>query len=215
MSFTFAELKTAIQDYSENSETTFVNNLSLFIENAEQRIFESVQLEFFRKNVTANLTASNQYLAMPDDYLASYSLSVTSSGAKSFLLMKDVNFIEDYNPNSSTTGLPKYYAAFTSDNFILAPTPDSGYQVELHYFYRPTSLTAGADSGTTWLSTNAPFAMLYGALIEAYTFMKGEADIIQNYDQKFMQAIARLKDLGEAKQTGDAYYNGLLVRPKS
>lgn len=215
MSFTFAELKTAIQDYSENSETTFVNNLSLFIENAEQRIFESVQLEFFRKNVTANLTASNQYLAMPTDYLASYSLSVTSSGAKSFLLMKDVNFIEDYNPNSSTTGLPKYYAAFTSDNFILAPTPDSGYQVELHYFYRPTSLTAGADSGTTWLSTNAPFAMLYGALIEAYTFMKGEADIIQNYDQKFMQAIARLKDLGEAKQTGDAYYNGLLVRPKS
>lgn len=215
MSFTFAELKTAIQDYSENSETTFVNNLSIFIENAEQRIFESVQLEFFRKNVTANLTASNQYLAMPTDYLASYSLSVTSSGAKSFLLMKDVNFIEDYNPNSSTTGLPKYYAAFTSDNFILAPTPDSGYQVELHYFYRPTSLTAGADSGTTWLSTNAPFAMLYGALIEAYTFMKGEADIIQNYDQKFMQAIARLKDLGEAKQTGDAYYNGLLVRPKS
>tara|TARA_B100000424_G_scaffold125420_1_gene95029 strand:+ start:15393 stop:16040 length:648 start_codon:yes stop_codon:yes gene_type:complete len=215
MSFTFAELKTAIQDYSENTETTFVNNLSIFIENAEQRIFESVQLEFFRRNVTANLTASNQYLAMPDDYLASYSLSVTSSGAKSFLLMKDVNFIEDYNPNSSTTGLPKYYAAFTSDNFILAPTPDSGYQVELHYFYRPTSLTAGADSGTTWLSTNAPFAMLYGALIEAYTFMKGEADIIQNYDQKFMQAIARLKDLGEAKQTGDAYYNGLLVRPKS
>mgnify|MGYP003141655059 FL=1 len=215
MSFTFAELKTAIQDYSENSETTFVNNLSIFIENAEQRIFESVQLEFFRKNVTANLTASNQYLAMPDDYLASYSLSVTSSSSKSFLLMKDVNFIEDYNPNSSTTGLPKYYAAFTSDNFILAPTPDSGYQVELHYFYRPTSLTAGADSGTTWLSTNAPFAMLYGALIEAYTFMKGEADIIQNYDQKFIQAIARLKDLGEAKQTGDAYYNGLLVRPKS
>ena len=215
MSFTFAELKTAIQDYSENTETTFVNNLSIFIENAEQRIFESVQLEFFRRNVTANLTASNQYLAMPDDYLASYSLSVTSSGAKSFLLMKDVNFIEDYNPNSSTTGLPKYYAAFTSDNFILAPTPDSGYQVELHYFYRPTSLTAGADSGTTWLSTNAPFAMLYGALIEAYTFMKGEADIIQNYDQKFMQAIARLKDLGEAKQTGDAYYNGLLVRSKS
>ena len=215
MSFTFAELKTAIQDYSENTETTFVNNLSIFIENAEQRIFESVQLEFFRRNVTANLTASNQYLAMPDDYLASYSLSVTSSGAKSFLLMKDVNFIEDYNPNSSTTGLPKYYAALTSDNFILAPTPDAGYEVELHYYYRPTSLTAGADSGTTWLSTNAPFAMLYGSLIEAYTFMKGEADIIQNYDQKFIQALSRLKDLGEAKQTGDAYYRGLLVRPKS
>jgi len=215
MSFTFTELKTAIQDYTENSETTFVNNLSIFIKNAEQRIFETVQLEFFRKNVTTNLTASNRFLAMPDDYLASYSLSVTTSGSKNFLLMKDVNFIEDYNPNSSTTGVPEYYAAFTSDNFILAPTPDSGYQVELHYFYRPTSLTAGADSGTTWLSTNAPFAMLYGSLIEAYTFMKGEADIIQNYDQKFMQAIARLKDLGEAKQTGDAYYNGLLVRPKS
>ena len=215
MSFTFTELKTAIQDYTENSETTFVNNLSIFIKNAEQRILETVQLEFFRKNVTTNLTASNRFLAMPDDYLASYSLSVTASGSKNFLLMKDVNFIEDYNPNSSTTGVPEYYAAFTSSDFILAPTPDSGYQVELHYFYRPTSLTAGADSGTTWLSTNAPFAMLYGSLIEAYTFMKGEADIIQNYDQKFMQAIARLKDLGEAKQTGDAYYNGLLRRPKS
>ena len=165
--------------------------------------------------MTSNLTASNRFLAMPDDYLASYSLSVTSSSVKSFLLMRDVNFIEDYNPNSSTTGLPEYYAAFASDNFILAPTPDAAYEVELHYFYRPTSLTAGADSGTTWLSKNAPFAMLYGSLIEAYTFMKGEGDIIQNYDQKFAQAIGRLKDLGEAKQTGDAYYNGLLVRPKS
>ena len=214
MSFTYAQLKTAIQDYSENSETTFVNNLSLFIENAEQRIFESVQLEFFRKNVTANLTASNQYLAMPDDYLASYSLSVTSSSAKSFLLMKDVNFIEDYNPNSSTTGLPKYYAAFTSDNFILAPTPDSGYQVELHYFYRPTSLTAGADSGTTWLSTNAPFAMLYGALIEAYTFMKGESDLLQLYTARFTEAMSRLKVYGEAQENTDAYREGLVRIPK-
>ena len=215
MSFTFAELKTAIQDYTENSETTFVNNLSLFIKNAEQRIHESVQLEFFRRNVTTNMTIGQRFVAMPNDYLASYSMSITNAGSKIFLDNKDVNYLEDFTPNSSTTGTPRYYAAFSSSDFIGAPTPDAAYQVELHYFYRPTSLTAGADSGTTWLSSNAPFAMLYGSLIEAYTFMKGEADILQNYDQKFMQALSRLKDLGEAKQTGDAYREGLLTRPKT
>tara|TARA_B100001248_G_scaffold43209_1_gene27623 strand:+ start:18907 stop:19554 length:648 start_codon:yes stop_codon:yes gene_type:complete len=215
MSFTFAELKTAIQDYTENSETTFVNNLSLFIKNAEQRIHESVQLEFFRRNVTTNMTIGQRFVAMPGDYLASYSMSITNSGSKVFLDSKDVNYLEDFTPNSSTTGTPRYYAAFSSSDFIVAPTPDAAYQVELHYFYRPASLTAGADSGTTWLSSNAPFAMLYGSLIEAYTFMKGEADILQNYDQKFMQALSRLKDLGEAKQTGDAYREGLLTRPKT
>ena len=215
MSFTFAELKTAIQDYTENSETTFVNNLSLFIKNAEQRIHESVQLEFFRRNVTTNMTIGQRFVAMPNDYLASYSMSITNAGSKIFLDNKDVNYLEDFTPNSSTTRTPRYYAAFSSSDFIVAPTPDAAYQVELHYFYRPTSLTAGADSGTTWLSSNAPFAMLYGSLIEAYTFMKGEADILQNYDQKFMQALSRLKDLGEAKQTGDAYREGLLTRPKT
>jgi len=215
MSFTYAELKTAIQDYTENAEATFVTNLPVFIRNAEERILTNVQLNYFRRNATSTFTTSSQYLAMPGDYLASYSLSVTVSGSKRFLEMKDVNFLEDYSPDPTVTGVPKYYAEFTEQDFLVAPTPDAGYAVELHYFYRPTSLTAGSDSGTTWLSTNAPFAMLYGSLIEAYTFMKGEPDVIQNYDTKFVEALTRLKDLGEAKQTGDAYRKGLVSRPKT
>ena len=150
MSFTFATLKTAIQDYTENTETTFTNHLSDFIKGAEERIFKTVDLEFFRKNVTASTTSSNRFLAVPSDYLASFSLSVTSSSNKSFLLQKDVNYIEEYNPNASTTGLPQYYAIFDVDNFILSPTPDQAYSVELYYYYRPSSLTAGADSGSPW-----------------------------------------------------------------
>lgn len=214
MSYTFAELKTAIQDFSENTETTFVNNLSRFIKGAEERILKAVQLSVFRRNVTANLTASNKFLAAPADFLASYSLSVIDGSNHSFLLFKDPNYIQTYNPNPSTTGKPKYYALFDVDNFILAPTPDSAYTAELHYFYRPASLTAGADSGTTWLSTNAPQAMLYGSLIEAYTFMKGEPDVLQNYEQKFIEAIQLLKMHGDAKETTDYYRAGQVVRPK-
>ena len=216
MSFTFSSLKQAIQDYSENDETTFVNNLDIFIKNTEERILKNIQLSLFRKNASGTLTSSNQFLNCPTDFLAPMSLSFTNaSSEKVFLEFKDADFVQTFAPNSSTTGIPKYYAVFDVTNFIIGPTPNSSFAVELNYFYRPASLTAGASSGTTWLSENAPMTMLYGCLVEAYTFMKGEADIIQNYDQKFMQAIARLKDLGEAKQTGDAYYNGLLVRPKS
>ena len=214
MSYTFAELKTAIQDFSENTETTFVNNLSRFIKGAEERILKAVQLSVFRRNVTANLTASNKFLAAPADFLASYSLSVIDGSNHSFLLFKDPNYIQTCNPNPNTTGKPKYYALFDVDNFILAPTPDSAYTAELHYFYRPASLTAGADSGTTWLSTNAPQAMLYGSLIEAYTFMKGEPDVLQNYEQKFIEAIQLLKMHGDAKETTDYYRAGQVVRPK-
>ena len=161
MSFTLAELKSAIQDYTENTETTFVNNLNIFIKNTEERILKIAQLEVFRKNQSANLTASNKFLAAPSDFLAPFSLSITNSSNKEFLLFKDVNFIQSFNPNQSTTGAPRYYAMFDVDNFILGPTPDSAYAVELHYFYRPASLTAGADNGTTWLSTNASVALLY------------------------------------------------------
>ena len=215
MSFTLATLKTAIQDYTENTETTFVNNLPLFIRAAEERILKSVQLSFFRKNVTANFSASDQFLAIPSDFLAPFSLSFTdSSSNKNFLDFKDVNFLQEFTPNAATTGTPRYYAVFDVSNFIIAPTPASALAVELHYYYRPGSLTAGGDSGTTWLSENAELALLYGSLYEAYTFMKGEADVLQNYNARLVEAISTLKMLGEAKEVTHEYRAGKVVRQK-
>ena len=215
MSFTLTQLKTAIQDYSDNSETTFVNNINNFIKAAEEKIFKSVDLDYFRKNVTSAFTSSDAFLTVPTDYLASFSIQITTSGSESFLLQKDVNFLREYTPASSTTGLPKYYARFDENNFMVAPTPNSNYTLDLHYYYRPASLTAGADSGTTWISTNAPFALLYGCLIEAYTFMKGEADVLQNYTNTYLQYMERLKDLGEARENTDANRVGLPARPRT
>ena len=161
------------------------------------------------------MTTSNQYLAVPADYLASFSLSYTnSSSEKVFLDLKDADFVQTYNPNPATTGLPKYYAVFDVDNFILAPTPNSGYTVELHYYYRPASLTAGSDSGTTWLSENTPYALLYGSLIEAYIYMKGEQDMVALYEKRFTQSLVEAKQLGEAKETTDEYRTGMVIRPK-
>jgi len=215
MSFTKATLTTAIQDYTDNSETTFVNNIPNFVKASEEKILKSVDLDYFRKNVTSALTASDAFLTVPADYLASFSLQITTSGSESFLLQKDVNFLREYTPASTTTGLPKYYARFDEDNFILAPTPNSNYAIQLNYFYRPASLTAGSDSGTTWVSTNAPFALLYGSLVEAYTFMKGEPDVIQNYNGLFTQYLERVKDLGEARENTDGYRVGLPSRPRT
>ena len=215
MSFTYAQLKTAIQDYTDNSETTFVNHLNDFIKASEEKLLKSVDLDYFRKNVTSTLTSSDQFLTVPSDYLASFSLQITASGSESFLLQKDVNYLREYTPSATTTGLPKYYARFDENNFILAPTPNSAYTIELHYFYRPTSLTAGADGGTTWLSTNAPFALLYGSLVEAYSFMKGEPDVLQNYNGLYTQYLERLKDLGEARENTDGYRVGLPSRPRT
>jgi hypothetical protein len=215
MSFTYAELKTAIQEYTENTETTFVSYIDEFIRSAEDRVFYLVDLEYFRKNATSAMTQNDQFLSLPTDFLASFSLSITNSSSKEFLLQKDVNFIQEYNPNSATTGTPKYYARFDVDNLILAPTPDSNYVCEFHYFYRPASLTAGADSGTTWLSTNAPNALLYGSLYEAYIYMKGEPDMLQLYDKQFSEALSRLKDLAEARENADAYRRGLPDRPRT
>ena len=208
MSFTYAQLKTAIQDYTENTESTFVNSLDIFIKNTEERILKIAQLEVFRKNQSGNMTASNQYLALP-------SLSFTTGGNKEFVLFKDVNFVQSFNPDDGTTGAPRYYAQFDIDNMILGPTPDAAYPVELHYFYRPPSLTAGAEDGTTWLSTNASVSMLYGSLIEAYTFMKGEADLVQNYTQRFTEALSRVKNFGESQEVTDAYRTGLILREKT
>lgn len=214
MSFTLTELQTAIKDYTENQETTFVNNLNVFIRGAEERIFKSVQLNFFRRNQTGTLTSGNKFLNCPADFLAPYSLSVISSGDNVFLDYKDVNFLQSAYPDPTATGVPRYYAFFDISNFLIAPTPNSALTAELHYYYRPASLTAGAGSGTTWLSTNAPLAMLYGSLIEAYTYMKGEADIIQNYTLQFQESIGRLKNYGEAVEDTDAYRTGLVMREK-
>jgi len=215
MSFTYAQLKTAIQDYTENTETTFVNNLPVFIRAAEERILKMVQLALFRRNQTATLTASNPYLNAPSDYLAPYSLSYTDgNGDKQFVEFKDVNFVQAFNPDVTDTGAPRFYAQFDLDNFIVGPTPDSNYAVELHYFYRPASLTAGADSGTTWLSENAELSMLYGALVEAYIFMKGEQDVMALYNQRFQESLMGLKMFGEAKEVTQDYRVGQVIRQK-
>ena len=215
MSFTLATLKSAIQDYADNAETSFVTNLPNFIKASEEKIFKSIDLDIFRKNVTSALTSSDPFLTVPADYLASFSLQITTSGSESYLLQKDVSYLREYTPASSTTGLPKYYARFDQTNFMIAPTPDSNYTIELHYYYRPDSLTAGADSGTTWISTNAPFALLYGSLVEAYFYMKGEADVLAQYEKNFAFYMERLKDLGEARENTDGYKVGLPSRPRT
>jgi len=209
MAYNLTTLKQAIQDFTENSETTFVNNLDNLIQNAEDRILRLVDLDYFRKNVTANFTSGNKYLNVPSDYLASFSLALTNaSGGSEFLLMKDVNFLQSYTPDPTVTGTPKYYGLYDIDNFIVAPTPDSNYAVELHYFYRPASITGSA--GTSWLGENAPDCLLYGCLVEAYTFMKGEQDLLQLYERRFVESIGRLKNYGEGVENTDAYREGLV-----
>ena len=204
MSFTLATLKSTVQDYCETAETTFVADLDTFIKEAEERILKNVQLPVFRKNVTGNATTGFQYLSTPSAFVASYSLALIINSVYTYPLLKHVSFIRDYTPNASTTGETKYYALFDDNTFILAPTPASDYSFELHYKYRPASLTAGADSGTTWLSTNAPDAMLYGTLVEAATFLKVPEEIGQ-YEQRFMMAISSLKKLGEGYGARDEY----------
>ena len=153
MSFTYAQLKQAIQDYTENDETSFVTNLPVFIQQAEERILKNVQLTLFRKNVSGTLTQNNKYLSAPSDFLAPFSLSfVDSNNEHQFLEFKDTDFVQSFNPNAATQGNPRYYALFDINHFIIGPTPNAASVIELHYFYRPASLTAGSDSGTTWLS---------------------------------------------------------------
>ena len=218
MSFTYLQLKNAIQDYTENTETTFVTNLPVFIRLAEERILKSVQLSLFRKNATATISANSQYFACPSDFLAPFSLSFAltsdSSPEKVFVDFKDPSFLQTFNPRSTSTGLPKYYAIYDVSNFLIAPTPDASYTGELHYFYRPASLTSGADDETTWLSKNAEIALLYGALVEAYTFMKGEQDVMAMYNQKFQESLMGIKLLGEAKEVTDEYRTGKIIRQK-
>ena len=216
MSFTYTNLKTAIQDYLESTESSFVTNLPTFITTTEERILKNVQLDDFRKNQVGNLTASGTYLECPTDYLAPFSLAVIDSSSNyNYLLLKQVSFIRDFTPNASTTGLPKYYAEFDENTFIVAPTPDSAYEVELHYYHRPASLTTTTGSETTWLSENAPNAMLYGSLVEACTYLKNY-EVIPTYEQKFQEALLGLKNLGEGKSTRDQYrYDEIRREPQA
>ena len=205
---TYSELKSLIQNYLQNTETTFVNDLPKIIEQAEERILKTVRLPVFRKNVTGTLATGNKYLATPTDFLDNFSLAVINGSNQEFLYYKDVNFIREAYPNASTTETPKHYGLFDDTSFIVGPTPDSDYSVELHYFYRPASITAGADSGTTWLATNAVNALLYGSLLESYVYMKGEPDVMNMYEKRFLEALGRLKSLAEGENTVDNYTEG-------
>ena len=214
MSYTNTTLTQAIKDYTENSETTFTTNIPNFIKNAEERILKLVELEYFRKNVTGTLSSGNKFLAVPDDYLGSISLSVINSSNHEFLLFKDVNYVQEFNPNPATTGVPRYYAYFDVDNFIVSPTPNANYSAELHYYYRPQSITATSD-GTSWLGTNAPDTLLFGSLYEAYIFMKGEQEFLTLYNNRFIEAMSRLKNYGESTENKDAFRDGIKVNPKT
>lgn len=215
MSFTYAQMKTAIQDFCENTETSFVTNLPVFIRAAEDRIFQSVNLTYFKKNASSALSTGDQFLSVPTDFLTPFSLHITTANFQDFLTLKDVNFVQKYTLDSSTTGTPQYYGIYDVDNLIVSPTPDQNYTVELHYYYRPASLTAGADSGQTWISENAPNVLLYGALYEAYTYMKGEQDVLANYEKRFVENLSRLKDLAEAREEQDAFRVGNPTRPRT
>ena len=212
MAWTYTTLKSAMQDYLQNTETTFVNDLATIISQAENRILKSVQLPDFRKNTTGTMTSGNAYLGTPTDFMAPYSLALDNSGYE-YLVFKDVNFIREAYPVSSTTGTPKYYGIFDDSSFILGPTPNSGYTAELHYFYKPTSITASGD-GTSWLGDNAETVLLYGCLVEGYTFMKGEQDMLAVYQKQYQDALMSLKSLGEGYSTTDNYRSGAVRAQK-
>ena len=178
MSFTLSTLKTSVQDYLQVSESTFTNQLPRFIKEAEDRIFNLVQLPDQRINVQGTLTASNRFLATPTDFYAPFSLAVISNETYDYLDFKHPSFIKEYSPSSTSTGKPKYYSLFDDTSFELAPIPDATYTIELHYLYKPASLTSGSDSGTTLLSSDYPDALLYGSLVEGAIFLKEPPDVI-------------------------------------
>lgn len=207
----YVELTTNIADICETTFTA--DQLAMFTQQAEQKIYNTVQIPALRRNVTSAFTSGNQYLATPSDFLYVYSVAVEDgSGNYNFLLNKDVNFIREAYPNASSTGLPKHYANFDDDFFIVGPTPDSAYTVELHYGYYPESIVT---AGTTWLGDEFDSALLNGALVEAIRFMKGEPDIIQNYEKLYVQSIGLLKMLGDGKLREDTYRSGQYRMPVS
>ena len=221
MSYTYTTLKTAIKDYTENQETTFVSHLSDFISSAEERIFKSVDLDFFRKNVNGTTTASNEFLAVPDDYLASFSLAIENSGAREFIIQKDVNFVQEYNSTIATTGVPKYYANWDANFWVIAPTPNASFEITLAYIKQPTSLTDSSVSGSgTYLSNKYQDLLLYACLVNTYAYLKGPQDMLQYYQGEYSQALETyaLEQIGNRRR--DEYEDGqvraqLNVKPPS
>jgi hypothetical protein len=211
----YTQLSAAICDYTQNFETDFVANIPVFVQQAEQRIYNTVQFPSLRSNVTGTTSANNKYLSCPTDFLATYSMAVIdASGNYEYLLNKDVNFIRQAYPNPTSTGIPKYYAIFgpaTADakelTFILGPTPNATYSIELHYYFYPQSISTVAG-GQTWLGDNFDSVLLYGSLVEAYTFMKGETDMLTLYNTKYTEALALAKRLGDGLERQDAYRSG-------
>ena len=208
----YTELNSSIQSFCENYETDFVAAIPTFVKQAEQYIYNTVQLPAIRKNQTANVTSGNQYLSLPDDYLAAFSLSVITPTtlAQSFLLQKDVNFIRESYPAPGSTGTPKHYAQFDANTYIMGPTPDASYGVELHYYFYPQSIVT---AGTSWVGDNFDSVLLYGSLVEAAIFMKAEADILTFYKAHFDASMGSLKVLGDGKDRRDAYRSGQVRVP--
>jgi hypothetical protein len=213
----YTQLSATISNYTENTEANFLAEIPVFVQQAEQRIYNSVQFPSLRKNVTGNITSQNKYLSAPADFLAAYSLAIypVGGGDYLYLLNKDVNFIRQAYPSATDYGTPKYYALFgptvtsgaiTNElSFILGPTPDTAYTAELHYYYYPESIVT---AGTSWLGDNFDSVLLYGSLVEAYTYMKGESDMMGLYNQKYMEALALAKRLGDGMERQDAYRSG-------
>jgi hypothetical protein len=197
----------AIQQYCESTETSFVAQIPEFVQSAEERIYNSVQIPAIRRNQIGTLALNNQYLTLPDDWLATFSLAIVNptTGAYSYLLDKDVNFIRESFPSPTATGTPQYSAIFDANTLILGPTPDAAYPVELHYYYYPESVVTAIES---WVSVNFETVLLYGCIREAYTYLKGDADLAETYEKKYIEAITLLKTLGDGKDRRDAYRSG-------
>jgi len=208
----YTQLSQLIQDYVQSTETSFVANIPTFVEVAEQRIYNTVQLPALRKNVTGAMSSGNQYMSLPSDWLSTFSMAVIDNVTNEYeyLLNKDVNFIRASYPTVAATGKPKYYAIFDSGTMLLGPTPNGNYTAELHYYYYPVSIVA---AGTSWLGDNFDSVLLYGSLREAYTYLKGEADMVTYYEQKYQEALGQLKRLGDGLDRQDAYRSGQVRIP--
>ena len=215
----YTQLTSAIKGYAENDfpatagSFTSAEQIATFVREAEQRVYNTVQLPAIRKNVIGSVTSGNKYLTMPSGWLSTFSMAVINSANEyHYLLNKDVNFIRESFPDTDSAfyGEPQYYAVFDSNTFILGPTPDASYAVELHYYYYPESIV---DAGSSWLGNNFDSVLLYGALLEAAAFMKSDADVVTNYKARYDEALGLLKQLGDGKDRQDAYRSGQVRVP--
>jgi hypothetical protein len=208
----YSQLSQLIQDYCESTEQSFVANIPTFVQLAEERIYNSVQIPAIRKNQIGTLTPANKYLSLPADWLATFSLAVIdpATNAQTFLLDKDVNFIRQSFPDPDDGGVPEYYAIFDKNTLILGPTPNSNYQVEMHYYYYPESIVTAS---TSWLGDNFETVLLYGSLREAYTYLKGEQDMMQYYEQKYQESVQYLYRMGDGLNRRDSYRSGQVRAP--